>query len=314
MSELCVNVQNLTKKFGSFTAVNGISFKIPAGSIFGFLGPNGAGKSTTIRMLLGIIPPTSGDGNVLGFDITKQSEEIRARVGYMSQKFSLYTDLTVYENLDFFGGIFDIPQKKKEKRIDYILDLAKLRGYENQMTEDLPRGVRQRLAFGVSLIHDPQIVFLDEPTGGVDPALRRYFWDIIAQLSQEGKTVMVTSHYMDEVERCDNICFIFRGKLIARGTPSGLKKDYIGGETYSVETKRRIDLMSMLKEETWAKNPFPAGNFVRFLVDKDSIKCEEIRKLISENGFEGETLKKVNPTLEDVFISLVSSEKSKENE
>ena len=308
-NNLCLDVQNLTKKFGDFTAVNDISFKIPRGSIFGFLGPNGAGKSTTIRMLLGIIPPTSGSGNVLGFDIIKQSEEIRARVGYMSQKFSLYTDLTVLENLDFFGGIFDIPSQIKAEQIRKTLSLTKLEGYENQLTEDLPRGVRQRLAFAVSLLHDPEIVFLDEPTGGVDPALRRYFWDVIAELSQQGKTVMVTSHYMDEVERCDNICFIYKGTLIARGSPSGLKRDYIKGSIYSIETKKRVEALELLEKQTWARNPFPTGNFVRFLVEDKSIAKETIEKIFSDSGFEKVSLETVKPTLEDVFVALVETER-----
>ncbi|MCE1245437.1 MAG: ABC transporter ATP-binding protein [Firmicutes bacterium] len=307
---LSVDVQGITKVFGSFRAVSDVSFQIPAGSIFGFLGPNGAGKSTTIRMLLGIIQPTEGDGTVLGYDIIRESEKIKMNVGYMSQKFSLYEDLTVYENLDFFCGIFELTGKAKKDRIDFLISLTKLDGYEDKLTYNLPQGVRQRLALATALINDPKLVFLDEPTGGVDPALRRYFWDIIADLSKQGRTVMVTSHYMDEVERCDNICFIYGGKLIAKGTPSQLKANYIQGEIYSFETENRLNALSALQELSWVKNPFPAGRAVRFLVDKGGFREDEMKQHLAAVSVKDVNIRKTSPTLEDVFISLVINTRS----
>jgi ABC-2 type transport system ATP-binding protein len=303
--DLSVDVNGITKMFGDFAAVSDVSFKIPAGSIFGFLGPNGAGKSTTIRMLLGIIQPTHGSGSVLGYDIIRESEKIKMNVGYMSQKFSLYEDLTVYENLDFFCGIFELSGKVKQERIEHLISLTKLDGYEDKLTYNLPQGVRQRLAFATALINDPKLVFLDEPTGGVDPALRRYFWDIIADLSKQGRTVMVTSHYMDEVERCDNICFIYGGKLIAKGTPSQLKANYIQGEIYSFETENRLEALTVLQGIPWVKNPFPAGRAIRFLVDKGDFREDVLQKSLSETSKTGVNIRKAAPTLEDVFISLV---------
>lgn len=304
--DLAVDVQNLTKIFGEFRAVSGVSFQIPRGSIFGFLGPNGAGKSTTIRMLLGIISPTSGEGRVLGLDIIKQSEKIKTKVGYMSQKFSLYEDLTVLENLDFFSGIFELSGKRKRNRIEELIVLTKLSGYENRLARDLPQGVRQRLAFAVAQIHDPEMIFLDEPTGGVDPALRRYFWDIIADLSAAGKTVMVTSHYMDEVERCDHICFIYGGKLIASGTPTQLKQNYLSGEIYALETSRRAETLHILKQADFVSNPFPSGRSVRFVVEKVAADPNEALRLVEKAGITDAKLRKDSPTLEDVFVSLVA--------
>lgn len=201
MSHFCVDVKDLTKKFGDFAAVDGVSFQIPYGTIFGFLGPNGAGKSTTIRMLLGILPVSSGSGKVLGLDVRTQAQQIRSRVGYMSQKFSLYEDLTVAENLNFFAGVQGLPPTLASARREHLVKLCRLEDHLSQLAFHLPGGIRQRLAFSVALLHDPDIIFLDDPTGPVDPALRRCFWDIIVQLSRAGKTVMVTTQNMDEVER-----------------------------------------------------------------------------------------------------------------
>jgi ABC-2 type transport system ATP-binding protein len=306
LAEFSVNVQNLTKKFDDFIAVNNISFQIPKGSIFGFLGPNGAGKSTTIRMLLGIILPTEGSGTVLNFDIKKDPEKIKSHAGYMSQKFSLYHDLTVLENLDFFAGIFSLTGEKKRKRINYLLDMARLREHKDQLAFDLSRGVQQRLSLAVSLIQDPPLIFLDEPTSGVDPALRRYFWDMIVEMSREGKTIMVTSHYMDEVERCDEICFIYQGKLIARGKPQELKDNYVQGALYSIESKNRIDILDRIEKVSWIDHPFPSGIFVRFLVKDKTMGFDIVKNEIELLGISSLFLKKDSPTLEDVFVSLVT--------
>lgn len=291
--DLCVNVEGLTKRFGDFTAVDSVDFQIPRGSIFGFLGPNGAGKSTVIRMLLGILPPTEGHGRVLGRDIRTEAAEIRARVGYMAQKFSLYEDLTVRENLNFFAGLFGA------HGVEEVIEVAKLGDYVNQLARFLPGGVRQRLALAVALVHDPELIFLDEPTGAVDPALRRYFWERIVQMARSGKTVMVTSHYMDEVERCDTICFIHSGKLIARGSPSELKRNTLKADMYSLKAENRHQALEVLGQIDGVGIPFPSGTSVRFTYSGDE---PSLRKAL-----EGSSLpaaQKTSPNLEDVFVSL----------
>lgn len=305
MADLTVDVHNLTRKFGDFIAVNQVNFQIGQGSIFGFLGPNGAGKSTTIRMLLGILTPTSGHGTVLGLDILTQSEKIRAQVGYMSQIFSLYEDLTVLENLEFFAGIFNLRGTAKKKRIDYLIDLARLSSYLGQLAADIPRGIRQRLSFAVSLVQDPAIVFLDEPTGGVDPSLRRYFWDVIVDLAESGKTMLVTTHYMDEVERCNRICMINDGCIIAQGTPTELKKTHLKGTAYECTTCRRPEVIETLREQPGVYYPFPAGDRVRFLLDENATTPEKIRQALKSKALETGEFKKASPTLEDVFVALI---------
>lgn len=299
MSSYSVDVQDLTKKFGDFTAVDRVSFQISRGSIFGFLGPNGAGKSTTIRMLLGILPITSGQGTVLNFDIRTEAQKIRSRVGYMSQKFSLYEDLTVVENLKFFAGVQGLSTSQTQQRLSYLVQLCRLEEYQKQLAFHLPGGIRQRLAFAVALLHDPDIVFLDEPTGAVDPALRRYFWDIIVQLSQSGKTVMVTTHYMDEVERCDQICFIASGRLIARGSPSQIKAEALPGQMYHFAPRNRLQALEFLAQQPWARSPFPSGNRVRFLVPQGVSP-----KLSCLNELSQGPVEATEASLEDVFIAL----------
>ncbi|MDF2545299.1 MAG: transporter ATP-binding protein [Anaerosolibacter sp.] len=216
--EFAIEIQDLKKQFGDFIAVDGISFSIPKGKIFGFLGPNGSGKSTTIRMLCGVLRPTSGKGTVLGLDILQDAEKIKQNIGYMSQKFGLYEDLTILENLQFFASIYGIPKKELGCRIDEILDLCALRGRENAIVGILSGGWKQRVALGCSLLHKPALLILDEPTAGVDPVSRRVFWEVIHTLSREGITILVTTHYMDEAESCDILGFIYRGKIIALGS------------------------------------------------------------------------------------------------
>lgn len=223
---LSVEVRSLTKVFGKFTAVDNISFSVKKGEIFGFIGPNGAGKSTTIRMLCGILEPTSGEGLVEGISIGKQPDKVKEIIGYMSQKFSLYNDLTVEENINFYGGIHDVKKTELSDRKKWILSMAGLTGKEKVLTNALSGGWRQRLALGCAIIHNPKVVFLDEPTAGVDPLSRRDFWNLIGNLSKEGATVFVTTHYMDEVEHCDRVSLIYRGKITAMGSPAELKKEY----------------------------------------------------------------------------------------
>jgi ABC-2 type transport system ATP-binding protein len=220
-----VTVENLEKRFGRFTAVDRVSFQVRRGEVFGFLGPNGAGKSTTIRMLCGILAPSGGQGTVAGFDIRTQPEQIKAHIGYMSQMFSLYQDLTVEENIDFFGGIYRIPPEKKRQRKEWVIQMAGLEGHRRRPAGILSGGWKQRLALGCAILHEPPIVFLDEPTSGVDPISRRRFWDLIYDLSGRGVTIFVTTHYMDEAEYCNRLGLIYRGELIALGTPHELKME-----------------------------------------------------------------------------------------
>ncbi len=300
---MSVDVHHLTRTFGDFVAVDDVSFEIPEGSVFGFLGPNGAGKSTTIRLLLGILKVTSGEGTVLGLDIVRQTEEIRRRVGYMAQRFALYEDLTVDENMTFFAGIYGIRRERASRRVGELIELFRLKEYRKDLALNLPGGIRQRLAFAVALLHDPSIVFLDEPTGAVDPALRRYFWDIIADLSQEGKTIMVTTHYMDEAERCDKICFINRGRVISQGTPSQLKRETLKGSIFGFEPTDRLQALELLSTMASVKEPFPSGTAVRFRVESDSLPSGLQETLESEALLAG-PIKTLEPTLEDVFLTL----------
>lgn len=223
--EYIIQVNNLSKYFGTFKAVNNISFKIPKGKIFGFLGPNGSGKSTTIRMLCGILSPSEGSGRVLNYDIATEAEKIKQNIGYMSQKFSLYEDLTVIENMEFYAGIYGISKEDMDKRKENLIDLANLHGKENSLAGTLSGGWKQRLALVCALLHQPQLLFLDEPTAGVDPVSRRIFWGMIYSLAEKGVTVLLTTHYMDEAEKCDLLGFIYRGELISFGTPQELKEN-----------------------------------------------------------------------------------------
>ncbi|NIM91563.1 MAG: ATP-binding cassette domain-containing protein [Candidatus Aminicenantes bacterium] len=235
MSIFAIEVKNLTKKFGNFTAVDHISFGVKKGEIFGFLGPNGAGKSTTIRMLCGIIRPSSGSGIVGGYQIDTQPEEIKKIIGYMSQKFTLYQELTVEENIDFYGGIHQLSSSEKEERKNWVVRMAGLEGKEHSLTRELSGGWKQRLSLGCAILHQPEILFLDEPTASVDPVSRRDFWELIYDLSAKGTTVFVTSHYMDEVERCHRIAIISTGRIIALGTSKELKEEFTRKEYATLE-------------------------------------------------------------------------------
>jgi ABC-2 type transport system ATP-binding protein len=223
--ELAIITKKLTKKFDKFTAVNNLNLQIPAGSIYGLLGPNGAGKSTAIRMLCGVLTPTEGEGTVLDFNVYKEAEKIKGNIGYMSQKFSLYEDLTVLENLNFYADIYTIPRKVQRERIEELIQMAGLKGKETSITKNLSGGWKQRLALGCSLIHKPKLLILDEPTSAVDPVSRRIFWQIIYQLSKQGITILVTTHYMDEAESCDEVAFMFGGRIIGRGAPKKMIKE-----------------------------------------------------------------------------------------
>lgn len=238
-----VVLERLTKRFGDFVAVDDVTLSVGRGEIFGFLGPNGAGKSTTIRILCGLLSPTSGKGMVAGFDVSKQSEQVRENIGYMSQRFSLYDDLTIEENIDFFSGIYGVAESKREVRKRYALEMAGLVGRESSLTRTLPGGLKQRLALGCAILHEPPILFLDEPTSGVDPIARRSFWELIYSLSEHGQTIFVTTHYMDEAEYCHRLALMYRGRVIALGTPSELKSQM------NLRSMEEVFVASIEKEE-----------------------------------------------------------------
>src|SRR5579872_4935368 len=242
-----VEIEDLVKRFGAFVAVDHVSMRVPKGEIFGFLGPNGAGKSTTIRMLCGLLTPTSGAARVNGLDVATQPEEIRRSIGYMSQKFSLYDDLTVEENIEFFSGIYGVPPERRAGRTAYVLGMAGLDSRRTEMTRLLSGGWKQRLALGCAILHEPPILFLDEPTSGVDPIARRDFWDLIHQLSAAGHTVFVSTHYMDEAEYCHRLALMYRGRIIALGTPQELKDRLQGQTLLRLETPSPLDTMKALE-------------------------------------------------------------------
>jgi ABC-2 type transport system ATP-binding protein len=293
-----VETRDLTRTFGAFIAVDRISLKIRQGGIYGFLGPNGSGKSTTIRMLCGIIEPSAGSGRVMGLDIVGQSEQIKAQIGYMSQKFSLYDDLTVRENLEFYAGLYSLPSNVKNERIAEMIRMAGLTGRENELTANLSGGWKQRLALGSSILHRPQILFLDEPTGGVDPKSRRMFWGIIYDLAAAGTTVMVTTHFMDEAEHCDEIGFIFEGRLIASDTPSGLKKS-IPGRLLQIPSADPLGLMAEIARQGLPMlDAYAQGAAVHLRVaEMDLGKYEKLQG------------KLIQPSLEDVFVHFVKQKR-----
>lgn len=302
MSGVAVETRELTKKFGEFTAVDHITLSIEEGSVYGFLGPNGSGKSTTIRMLCGLLAPTSGVGLVLGMDLTKEGKKIKNQVGYMSQKFSLYPELTVIENLNLYSGLYGLKGAEKKKRIEEMLLLAGLQGREDEYTRLLSGGWRQRLALGCSILHRPKILFLDEPTSGVDPKARRLFWDIIYDLAANGTTVMVTTHFMDEAEHCDKVAFIYFGGLIADDTPAKLKT-LIPGKLYEIESESGIELLSRVQQSEikYVMDSYFFGEKLHLLVSKDS-------DIENEKIFEGSVIKEIIPSMDDVFAYLVKKE------
>ena len=305
-----IEVNNLTKKFGSFTSVDNISFNVKKGEVFGFLGANGAGKSTTIRMLCGIISPTSGDAMVGGYSIAKESDKVKTKIGYMSQRFSLYNDLTVEENINFFGGVYGLDGKELIDRKNWVLSIADLKGKEKLLTASLPGGIKQRLALGTAVIHRPEIVFLDEPTSGVDPISRRNFWDLINQLSEEGTTVFVTTHYLEEAEFCNNIILIDAGKLIAEGNSKELKTNYLKFPILEIECDRVVDAMEILSRESFVHDTSIFGNNIHVSVNDKYSTDDQIKNILtSQNNIEVKRIEKITPTLEDVFIYLLEKEK-----
>ena len=304
-SGYAVIMKDLEKRFGSFVAVNRISFEVGKGEIFGFLGPNGAGKSTTIRMLTGILAPTGGTGTVAGFDVRTEAEIIKNHIGYMSQKFSLYEDLTVEENIDFYSGIYRIPREKKKERKEWVIEMAGLRERRHSKTAILSGGWKQRLALGCAILHEPPIIFLDEPTSGVDPVSRRKFWDLIYELSSHGVTVFVTTHYMDEAEYCDRIGLIYRGDLIALGTPSVLKTELMQDEVLEVLSERPQDAMAEIEGLQGIKEVALFGKGLHVVAEDGDAAARGVEALLNQKGYRIGRIHKVVPSMEDVFVSLI---------
>lgn len=299
-----IEVLGLTKKFGAFVAVNDVSFEVQRGEIFGFLGPNGAGKTTTIRMLLGLLTPTSGTAKVIGFDVVKESEPMRQRIGYMSQKFSLYNDLTVDENLNFYGGVYGVRGRKLKERKQYILQMAGLTGRERELTRNLSGGWKQRLALGVAIIHEPEVIFLDEPTAGVDPISRRAFWELIYDLAEGGVTILVTTHYMDEAEHCQSLVFIQRGNLVAHGSPEEIKVTQMRGEVVEIDCNNQADeAIPRLRELNLFEEVALYGALIH-VVTKNAVEhIPLIKQSLTEHGIRVNAIDRIAPSLEDVFIS-----------
>ncbi len=309
--DLAVKVENLERRFGDFVAVDRVSFAVSRGEIFGFLGPNGAGKSTTIRMLTGLLTPTGGTGRVGGYDIRKEGEAIKGIIGYMSQKFSLYEDLTVEENLDFYGGIYRIPGEKKAARKAWALQMAGLIGREGSLTRELAGGWRQRLALGAAILHEPRILFLDEPTSGVDPISRRNFWDLIRTLAHQGVTIFVTTHYMDEAEYCDRLALIYRGRLIALGTPEQLKREHMPEDVLEVAVDRPVEALEVLARVPAAREAALFGALLHVVVADAATDLAAVRGELERAGLTVARIEKILPSLEDVFVSLIEAEDRK---
>jgi ABC-2 type transport system ATP-binding protein len=300
--EHVVEIRNLTKKFGDFTAVNNISLSVEKGEIFGFLGPNGAGKTTTIKMLCGIMLPTSGEGSVSGYDIISEQDTIKTVIGYMSQRFSLYEDLTVSENLEFFGGIYGLEGPRLRSAIGRVVDMAGIGGRKNELVKNLPGGMKQRLALGGAILHDPPVLFLDEPTSGVDPLMRRNFWDIIYRFSEEGRTIFVTTHYMDEAEHCNRIALIIAGEIIALDSPDALKKNFHQA-VYSLATENFIEVFEKIRHLDFIVEAAIFGTDIHILCDEGAPVKKTIAAFLRERGISAYALHRITPSLEDVFVS-----------
>jgi ABC-2 type transport system ATP-binding protein len=308
-----IEVKNLTKHFGKFTSVDSISFDVKQGEVFGFLGANGAGKSTTIKMLCGILEPSGGDALVAGFSIDKESDNVKKNIGYMSQKFSLYSDLTVEENINFFGSVYGLTGKKFEDRKAWVLKTAGLEDRQNSLTGILSTGYKQRLALGCAVIHEPKIVFLDEPTGGVDPISRKNFWDLINDLSHRGITVFVTTHYLDEAEFCNRIMMIDAGKIIAGGSPNELKTKYLSNPILEAECSKPDKAITLLDETEWIKNTAYFGEYIHVTLNSDEKnivgqRIDEIKALLESNGITVNRIDRIAASLEDVFVNLLEKD------
>ncbi len=305
--EFAVEAINLTKRFDGFTAVDGISLQVERGEIFAFLGPNGCGKTTTIRMLCGIITPTSGTGRVAGFDIVAESDRVKENIGYMSQRFSLYEDLSVRENLEFYAGVYQVPASERSARIEELIAMAGLEGREGELAGNLSGGWKQRLALGCSIVHRPPILFLDEPTAGVDPVSRRRFWDMIYDLSEQGVTVFVTTHYMDEAEHAHRVSLMLAGRLIACASPDALKAAGEPGSLLEVECEPLVTALDLLPAIPGVKEVAVYGSLLHVVVEPSPERAALLRRELEGRGLSVGRIEPIQPSLEDVFISAVGS-------
>jgi ABC-2 type transport system ATP-binding protein len=303
-----VRIEHLVKRFGDFVAVDNISIEVARGEIFGFLGPNGAGKSTTIRIMCGLLAPTSGRATVGGYDVATQSELVRQNIGYMSQKFSLYDDLTVEENIEFFGGVYGVPPETLPQRRDYVLRMAGLEDKRTATTHELPGGLKQRLALGCAILHEPPILFLDEPTSGVDPVARRNFWDLIYKLSEAGHTIFVTTHYMDEAEYCHRIALMYGGRVIALGSPAELKQAFGEHHLLMLETSDLLGAMHALQGRKGIVDVAVFGSGLHVKVEQEASAIEEIRSALAGAGIKVGELEPIPPSMEDVFVGLIEEQ------
>ncbi len=308
--QIAVSAQNLTRRFGELTAVRNLHFNVRRGEIFGFLGPNGSGKTTTIRMLTGLLPPSAGTATVAGYDIRTEQQELRARIGYMSQKFSLYDDLTVEENIQFYGDLYDLPRARLDRRRQWVLKMAGLRGKEGILAKDLSGGWKQRLALGCSILHEPQILFLDEPTSGVDPVSRREFWDLIFELSLQGVTVFVTTHYMDEAEHCHNLGLLHRGRLIARGSPDQLRKNMKLGSLLEVPVKDPLAALKPLEGQAEIIQTSIFGDRLHTLVWDPEKGCQVLERILEEQALMDGPIRPIPISLEDLFMLFIEMEEA----
>jgi ABC-2 type transport system ATP-binding protein len=301
MAEPIIRVEHLTRKFGDFIAVDEVSFTVAPGEVVGYLGPNGCGKTTTIRMLLGLLQPTSGSAQVLGFDAYEQTEEVRSRCGYMSQKFALYDDLTVRQNLEFYAGVYDVRDKNAVAK---TLELVGLSEHGPTLTKSLSAGWRQRLALGIALVHSPQLLFLDEPTSGVDPAARREFWELIYQLAATGVTIFTTTHYMDEAEYCNRVGLMRAGKLLAFDTPTHLRRTALRGDAWNITSSTLTSVTETLQKLPGFLQVSLLGDQVHLLTSKNSSDAGKISRFLADAEIDGASVSPGEITLEDVFMNL----------
>ena len=301
---LPLEVNGLTKKFGEFTAVDHVSFRVRPGEVLGYLGPNGSGKTTTIRMLCGLLTPTEGAASILGIDVFKHPEQIKPLIGYMSQKFSLYDDLTVLENLQFYAGVYEVPEAEEKKRIDEILHLAGLQERTSSLTLELSGGWRQRLALGCSILHRPKLLFLDEPTSGVDPVARREFWDLIYEMASHGTTIFITTHYMDEAEHCNRVAFMYRSKLMAIDTPAALKSAYLQGAAWDLAASPLLETVEELSHTEGIAQASLHGDRAHVILDPVKWPAEQLTSYLLGKGITVNSIETVQSTLEDVFTLL----------
>jgi ABC-2 type transport system ATP-binding protein len=304
-----VVARGLTKRFGTFTAVDGIDLSIARGEVMGFIGPNGAGKSTTIRMFCGLIPPSAGSALVAGFDVERQSQQVREHIGYMSQKFSLYGDLTVSENLQFFGGIYRVPQRQMAERTAFAMNMAGLEGRGDALVATLAGGWKQRLALGCAILHRPPVLFLDEPTSGVEPEARRMFWDLIHQLAGDGVTVLVSTHYMDEAEYCNRIALIDRGRLVAIDTPGELRGHGLGGDLVELDCTPLGAALKALDGVPGVIEAAIFGDKLHVVLGPGDLTVESLPTFLAGRGIAARAAQRVLPSLEDVFVRLVSQQR-----